>query len=207
MAFIEKKFNIPKIEGISQKTIDEHLKLYAGYVKHANMILETIAEMSKYTGPDSPMGPGTTYAINEMQRRFGFEFNGIRNHEYYFEQLEGGPDMGNKESALSKQMAKDFGSSQIWFEKFKSLCMTRGIGWAILYYDKKTNQLLNAWVDEQHLGQLNGLEFIYGVDMWEHSYMLDYVPGDKKKYVESYLMATNQAVVEKRFENCVTKIA
>ncbi len=201
MTFTEQKFNIPTIEGISQKTIDEHLKLYSGYVKHANLILETIGEMSKYTDPTTPMGPGTTYAINEMQRRFAFEFNGIRNHEYYFEQLEGGVNHGNAESALSKQMVKDFGSSMAWFEKFKSLCMTRGIGWAILYYDKKSDRLLNAWVDEQHLGQLNGLDFIYGIDMWEHSYMLDYVPGDKKKYVESYLMATNQAVVEKRFDD------
>ena len=83
--------------------------------------------------------------------------------------------------------------------------MTRGIGWAVLYYDKRSERLLNAWVDEQHLGQLNGLEFIYGIDMWEHSYMIDYIPGDKKKYVESYLMATNQDVLEKRFEACVSK--
>lgn len=199
MSFTEQKFNIPAIEGISQKTIDEHLKLYSGYVKNTNLILDTIAEISKYADPATPTGLGTIYATNEMQRRFAFEFNGMRNHEYYFEQLEGGPDMGNAESALSKQMAKDFGSSTIWFEKFKALCLTRGIGWAILYYDKKSDKLLNAWVDEQHLGQLNGLDFIYGIDMWEHSYMLDYTPGDKKKYVESYLMATNQAVVEKRF--------
>lgn len=198
MTFIEKKFNIPKIEGISQKTIDEHLKLYAGYVKNANLILEKIEEYSKEAEKNA-------YAISEIQRRFAFEFDGMRNHEYYFEQLEGGVDHGNSESALSKQMVKDFGSSMAWFEKFKALCMTRGIGWAVLYYDKKSDRLLNAWVDEQHLGQLNGLEFIYGIDMWEHSYMLDYVPGDKKKYVESYLMATNQRVVEKRFDEASGK--
>ncbi len=198
MKFTEQKFEIPEIEGISQKTIGEHLKLYAGYVKHTNLIQETIAEMSKYTGHET-MGPGTTYAINEMQRRFAFEFDGMRNHEYYFEQLEGGANMGDKDGPLSKQMAKDFGSSQVWFEKFKALAMTRGIGWAILYYDKKTDTLLNHWIDEQHFGHLNGLDFIYGIDMWEHSYMIDYVPADKKKYVEAYLMATNQAVVEKRF--------
>lgn len=196
--FTEQKFNIPTIEGISQKTIDEHLKLYSGYVKNSNLILEKIEEYSKDLEKNA-------YAISEIQRRFAFEFNGMRNHEYYFEQLEGGVNHGDAESALSKQMVKDFGSSMIWFEKFKSLCMTRGIGWAILYYDKKSDRLLNAWVDEQHLGQLNGLDFIYGIDMWEHSYMLDYVPGDKKKYIESYLMATNQAVVEKRFDEVKIK--
>ena len=199
MTFTEQKFKIPKVEGISQKTIDEHLKLYAGYVKHANIIEATIKEMSKYTGPDTPMPDGTTYAINEMRRRFAFEFNGIRNHEYYFEQLEDGPNRGNAESLLAIQIKKDFGSAEIWFEEFKKICLTRGIGWAILYYDKKTDRLLNAWVDEQHLGQLNALTFIYGIDMWEHSFMIDYVPADKKKYVDAYLMATNQAVIEKRF--------
>ncbi|MEI6480362.1 MAG: Fe-Mn family superoxide dismutase [bacterium] len=200
MEYKEQTFNIPEVEGISKKTIDEHLKLYAGYVKHANIITATIAEMNKYTGPDMPMPAGTIYAINEMRRRFSFEFNGMRNHEYYFEQLEGGPSMGNPESALAQQMKKDFGSAEVWFEEFKNICLTRGIGWAILYYDKKTDSLVNAWVDEQHLGQLNGLDFIYGVDMWEHSYYLDYTPAEKKKYVESYLLATNQDVVEKRFE-------
>ncbi|MFA6464034.1 MAG: Fe-Mn family superoxide dismutase [Candidatus Paceibacterota bacterium] len=193
MSFTEQKFNIPSIEGISQKTIDEHLKLYSGYVKNSNLILEMIEEYSKELDKNS-------YAISEIQRRFAFEFNGMRNHEYYFEQLEGGHVSQDMNSALTKQIEKDFGSTEIWFEKFKALCLTRGIGWAILYYDKKSDRLLNAWVDEQHLGQLNGLHFIYGIDMWEHSFMLDYVPGDKKKYIEAYTIATNQSVAEKRFD-------
>ncbi len=191
--FTEQKFSIPEIEGISKKTIDEHLKLYSGYVKNSNLILEKIEEYSKEVEKNA-------YAISEIQRRFAFEFNGMRNHEYYFEQLEGGSVMENIESSLSKQIIKDFGSMEAWLEKFKTLCLTRGIGWAILYYDKKSDRLLNAWVDEQHLGQLNGLNFIYGIDMWEHSYMLDYIPGDKKKYIESYLIATNKTLAEKRFE-------
>ena len=117
--FTAKTFTIPALKGISVRTTEEHLKLYAGYVKHANIITTTIAEMSKYTGPDMPMPAGTTYAINEMRRRFSFEFNGMRNHEYYFEQLEGGQNMGNMESALAQQMKKDFGSSEAWFEEFK----------------------------------------------------------------------------------------
>ena len=191
--YTEQTFNIPEIEGISKKTIEEHLKLYAGYVKHTNLIQIKIAEYSTDLEKNG-------YAINELRRRFSFEFNGMRNHEYYFEQLEGGAHPGNSESLLSAQMKKDFGSSQAWFEEFKNICLTRGIGWAILYYDKKADKLINAWVDEQHLGQLNGLDFIYGLDMWEHSYYIDYTPADKKKYVEAYLIATNQDIVEKRFE-------
>lgn len=192
MPFAEQKFNIGEIEGISKKTIEEHLKLYAGYVKNTNAILEKIEEYRKDAEKNS-------LAISELQRRFSFEFDGMRNHEYYFEQLEGGRKSGNMEGAMYKQVEKDFGSVEKWLEEFKSLCLTRGIGWAILYYDKKTDRLLNAWIDEQHLGHLNGLDFIYGIDMWEHSYLMDYTPAEKKKYIESYLNATNQEICEKRF--------
>jgi Fe-Mn family superoxide dismutase len=192
MTFTEKKFNIPDIEGISKKTIEEHLKLYAGYVKHSNLILDKIKEYQLE-------GDKHAYAIAELQRRFGFEFDGMRNHEYYFEQLEGGPKRMSMDRPLMKQVEKDFGSSEAWLERFKTICMTRGIGWAVLLWDKKNQRLLNTWIDEQHLGHLTGLDFIYGIDMWEHSYLMDYIPADKKKYVESYLNATNQEVCEKRF--------
>lgn len=196
--FTPKEFNLPEVEGISKKTLDEHLKLYQGYVKHANLIQEKINEYK--TDPDK-----NAYVLGELSRRFTFEFDGMRNHEYYFEQLEGGQKSVSMDSALSKKMIEDFGSVEKWLEEFKLLCMTRGIGWAVLWYDKTSNKLINAWVDEQHLGQLNGLSFIYGIDMWEHSYLLDYTPGEKKKYVESFLSATNQEVSEERFAKA-TKI-
>jgi superoxide dismutase, Fe-Mn family len=192
MSYTPRQFNIPDINGISKKTIEEHLKLYAGYVKHANVIDDKIAEYKKDSESNS-------YALSELKRRFSFEFNGMRNHEYYFEQLEGGHKT-LMDHPLNDQMIKDFGSVENWLSEFKSICMTRGIGWAILWYDKVNDKLINSWVDEQHLGHLNGLAFIYGIDMWEHSYLMDYVPADKKQYVESYLMATNQEVAGARFE-------
>jgi Fe-Mn family superoxide dismutase len=190
--FTAKQFNLPTIEGISTKTIEEHIKLYQGYVKHANLIQEKIAEYKTDTEKNA-------YVLGELSRRFAFEFDGMRNHEYYFEQLEGGPKK-IMDTALNAQIEKDFGSLDTWLSDFKTLCMTRGIGWAVLWYDPITDKLLNAWVDEQHLGHLNGLKFIYGIDMWEHSYLMDYTPGEKKKYVESYLNATNQEISAKRFD-------
>lgn len=197
--FTPKKFNIPEIDGISKKTIEEHLKLYQGYVKHSNLIQEKINEYKTDVEKNA-------FVLGELSRRFAFEFDGMRNHEYYFEQLEGGPKRVAMDSPLSKKMIEDFGSVEQWLEEFKQLCLTRGIGWAVLWYDKTTNKLINAWVDEQHLGQLNGLTFIYGIDMWEHSYLMDYIPSEKKKYVESYLNATNQEVSENRYD-VATKIA
>ncbi len=193
--FPEKKFIILALVGISQKTIDEHLKLYAGYVKHANLIQEKIKEYSQ-TPEDAEKN---AYAISEIQRRFGFEFDGMRNHEYYFEQLEHGPTPIDSSSNLYKRISDTWGNFDAWMNRFKSIAMTRGIGWAILCYDPKQDVLVQTWVDEQHLGHLNGLVFLYGIDMWEHSYMLDYLPSEKKKYIDAYLANTNWKVVEKRF--------
>ena len=83
--------------------------------------------------------------------------------------------------------------------RFKAIALTRGIGWAILYYDNRSKRLLNAWVDEHHLGQLVGLLPILVLDMWEHAYFIDYTPAEKKKYVEAFFENLNWQNVETNF--------
>ena len=80
--FEERKFDIPALKGISAKNIEEHLKLYAGYVKHANLIQKMIEMYGKVDAEDGK------YSVAEITRRFAFEFNGMRNHELYFSQFE-----------------------------------------------------------------------------------------------------------------------
>ena len=188
----EQKFNLPELKGISKRTVEEHLKLYAGYVKFANQILEKVTE---YKTDADKHG----YAINELNRRFGFEFNGMRNHEYYFKSLEGGTQALGADSDFKKAIGAQFGSFDAWLASFKSLAMTRGIGWAMLYFDTHTGKFTHAWVDEQHLGQLNGLSLVLGLDMWEHSFIIDYSPADKKKYVEAFFENLNWSVIESNF--------
>src|SRR6185369_17300209 len=144
--FEEQKFNIGELKGMSAKSIEEHLKLYSGYVKNANLILEKIDELAQ----DSEKN---TYALGEVQRRFGFEYNGMRNHEVYFDSLSDGAKEISKDSELYKSIEFLWGSFDGWLARFKAIAMTRGIGWAMLYFDRKKKILLNAWVDEQHLGQ------------------------------------------------------
>lgn len=196
MSFVEKKFNIGTLDGISEKSITEHLKLYAGYVKHANLILEKIAEYSVDSEKNA-------YVLGELQRRFGFEFDGMRNHEYYFEQFEGGASDLKPDSALAKAIESQWGDLGTALNRFKAIAMTRGIGWAIMYYDPSTKQLLNAWVDEQHLGHLTGLKVVLALDMWEHSYMLDYVPSEKKKYIDAFFKNINGKKIEERFASYI----
>ncbi len=192
--FEEKKFNIGELKGISSKNIEEHLKLYAGYIKFTNLILDKIGEYMADSEKNA-------YVLGELQRRFSFEFNGMRNHEYYFSSLEGGPKPLPENSELKKKIEGQAPSFEAWLNGFKSIALTRGIGWAMLYYDKNTDQLVHAWVDEQHLGQLNGLQLILGIDMWEHAYVYDYPTSEKKKYVEAFFENLNWEKIEENYLN------
>jgi Fe-Mn family superoxide dismutase len=187
----EHSFSFGNLQGISQKTIDTHLALYAGYVKNTNLILEKIKEYSENPAEHA-------YAINELQRRFSFEWNGMRNHEFYFKSLEGGA-LPLKDGALKSALEENFGSFDIWLSTFKTIAATRGVGWAILYYDTFENKLVHAWVDEQHIGHLNSATYILGIDMWEHAFILDYSPKDKSKYIEVYFNNLNWNVMDENF--------
>lgn len=202
--FKEKKFNIPKLNGISEKTIEEHLKLYGGYVKNTNTILAKIDEYTE--NADLPAQAGANaYALGEIQRRFAFEFDGMRNHEYYFAHFEDGATTLTTNDSLYKAIEEEWGNFDKWLNRFKSIALTRGVGWTILYYDPYTKRLLNAWIDEHHLGQLVGLVPILILDMWEHAYFIDYTPGEKNKYVEAFFQNLNWQNVEQNFANAIQK--
>jgi Fe-Mn family superoxide dismutase len=189
--YIEQQFSIPTLNGISERTIEEHKKLYAGYVKHANLIMDHIKELSVDADKN-------VYEINELQRRFAFEWGGMRNHEVYFALLTGAtqPDAA---PTLTAAIINQWGAVDVWLARFSAIAMTRGIGWAMLYYDTKSGELVNGWVDEQHLGQLVGCVPIIALDMWEHSYVADYQPSGKKQYVTDFLAQMNWAVAQQHF--------
>lgn len=191
--FTAKNFTIPELSGISQKNIEEHLKLYTGYVNNSNLILSKIKELSQDT-------PTNMYVIGELQRRFGFEFDGMRNHEIYFSSFEGGTKEIDTESSLYKKITEDFESFELFISHFKTIAMTRGVGWAILYFDKQTNKLLTTWVEEQHLGQLVGCTPVLVLDMWEHAYVYDFPTSAKKDYIETFFKNINWNVIEENFK-------
>lgn len=196
MQFEEKKFNIGELKGISAKTIEEHLKLYSGYVKNANLAGQKLYEMFQ-EDPEK-----NTYAISEITRRFSFEYNGMRNHEVYFDSLSGGAS-SLSDGPLKKAIEKNYGSFENFMTVFKMTAMIRGVGWAMLWYDKKEKKLLNSWIDEQHLGQLQDCTPIISLDMWEHSYVADYQPSGKKQYVEDFFSNLNWNKVEQNFNSVV----
>src|SRR4051812_38546348 len=127
--YTAKKFDLPELKGISAKQIEVHLALYEGYVKHVNHILEKIQKLREEDPAEN------AFTMNELRRRLGFEFDGMRMHEYYFEQLEGGTPVADPEGSLRKAASEKYGSWDNFITHVKEVAGTRGIGWVVVYYD------------------------------------------------------------------------
>lgn len=188
--FTEQSFTTPALTGLSEQSITEHKKLYAGYVKNANAVLEKIAAYKD--------DATKVYELGELYRRFSFEFNGMRNHEQYFALLAA-PVAHNTASALGTAITAQWGSFESFIAQYTTLALTRGIGWAMLSYDPTTQSLLLHWIDEQHLGQLQGVTPIVALDMWEHSYVADYQPSGKKQYVTDFFAQIDWSLAEAHY--------
>ena len=191
--YTPKTFTFGNLEGLSQKQIDVHIKLYEGYVKFLNTLEVAQADMVKDSEKNA-------YALGEVTRRIGFEFNGMRNHEIYFDSLSDGAKEISQDSELYKSTAYLWGSFDTWLNRFKSIALSRGIGWAMLYFDKKEMRLLNAYVEDHQLGQLVGCTPILALDMLEHAFVSDYQPSGKKQYVEDFFTNLNWTKIEKNLE-------
>ena len=128
------------MEGFSETLLKNHFTLYQGYVTNTNKVLDTLSQMLKD-------GKAGSYEYAELKRRLGWEFNGMRLHEYYFENLggKGGLNQGGK---LAKKLVEDFGSYEAWEKDFKATGAMRGIGWVVLYQDPANGKLINFWINE-----------------------------------------------------------
>ena len=179
------------MEGFSETLLKNHFTLYQGYVTNTNKLMDTLASMLKEGKVGTP-----EYA--ELKRRMGWEFNGMRLHEYYFDNL-GGKAALDKSGRLAKKLAENFGSHEDWEKDFRGTGAMRGIGWIILYQDNVSGKLFNQWINEHDVGHPAGCVPILVMDVFEHAFITDY--GLKRAdYIEAFFKNINWAVVESRLE-------
>ena len=192
MAYTAKDYSsLIGMKGFSETLLKNHFTLYQGYVNNTNRLLDSLTSMLKDSKTATP-----EYA--ELKRRLGWEFNGMRLHEYYFENL-GGKATLNKSGKLIKKLAEDFGNYEDWEKDFKGTGAMRGIGWTILYQDNTTGKLLNQWINEHDTGHLAGGIPILVLDVFEHAFMIDY--GLKRAdYIEAFFQNINWDKVESRLK-------
>jgi Fe-Mn family superoxide dismutase len=175
------------IDGLSNDLLKNHFTLYQGYVNNTNKLLTLLSTLDK-----------STIEYSELHRRFGWEFNGMRLHELYFENLSLNPTKFDANSNIGKLILEQYNSFDNFEKEFKSLTAMRGIGWVVLAYDSLENKLFNIWVNEHDLGLLAGLDILLVIDVFEHAYMLDYNL-KKLDYVNAIFNSIDWKIVEKRF--------
>ena len=191
------QFNLSGLNGISDRTLAMHLKLYEGYVTETNRLLEKIADFLSDGQVDHEEMP----AYSEFKRRVGFEYNGMVLHEYYFGNMKkGGGNEPARGSQFRKAIERSFPSYEIWRTDFVSVGKMRGIGWAICYLDPKTGFISNQWIEVHQTNNVAGFAPLLVMDVWEHAYLLDYKPADRPKYIDAFLSNVDYNSVEHRFQ-------
>ncbi len=191
MPYEAKNFNhLLGLAGFSNRLLENHFILYQGYVNNFNKLDDILVGMEKE-------GKYEALEFSELNRRLGWEFNGMRLHELYFGNLTKSPLEIDRNSELYKKIIIEFNSFEFWEKDFKAMGAMRGIGWVILYYDKVAERLFNVWVNEHDVGHFSGCAPLLIMDVFEHAYMLDY--GIKRlDYIEAFMKAINWETVSRR---------
>ncbi len=179
MAYMTKDYSkLVGMMGLSDAMLANHVTLYQGYVNNTNKVLDTLASMLKDDQAGTPQ-----YA--ELKRRAGWEFNGMRLHELYFDNL-GGKTPLDKAGSFAVKLTAEFGSVEAWEKDFRATGAMRGIGWAILYQDNVSGRLFNQWINEHDTGHPAGCAPVLVMDVFEHAYMPDY--GIKRAaYIDAFM--------------------
>ncbi|MEO8339258.1 MAG: superoxide dismutase [Nitrospirota bacterium] len=190
-----KQYNLSGLIGISDQTLERHVKLYEGYVRETNRLTDHIAQILKDGTVDQEEMP----AYSELTRRLGFEYNGMVLHEYYFDNVKrdgsGDPSLA---SAFLKEIESSFGSYAVWKTDFSSIAKMRGVGWAICYRNPMNGRLSNHWITLHETGNVAGVRPLLVLDVWEHAVLLDYKPSERGKYIEAFFSNIDWDVVEER---------
>lgn len=179
--------------GFSDQLLKNHFTLYQGYVTNTNKFADILSQMLKDGKTGSP-------EYSELKRRFGWEWNGMRLHEYYFGNMANGGKVLSKDSAFYRKLTEDWDFYENWEKDFKATDAMRGIGWVVLYLDPVANRFFNTWINEHDVGHLEGAIPLLIIDVFEHAFMIDY--GLKRAdYIETFFKAIDWSVVANRFNH------
>ncbi|MEM0332988.1 MAG: superoxide dismutase [Candidatus Aenigmatarchaeota archaeon] len=182
-----------EMKGISARTIEEHIKLYVGYVNKYNEISKKIEELKDEEFENA----NATYSlIRALKVEWTRAYNGMVNHEIYFGHLGGkGGKPGGK---LATQIEKDFGSFERFLKELKATAMAAR-GWAWLVWADDIGRLVISIGDEQNTYMVQNSKLILALDVFEHAYFIDYGT-NRKAYIEAFFQNLDWEVVERNFD-------
>jgi Fe-Mn family superoxide dismutase len=182
------------MEGISKKTMEEHMKLYTGYVNKYNEIQEKLAAL---TDDDFAKANQVYSNIRELKLELSFAYGGVVNHEIYFAHLGGSG--GEPKGDLIAQIKKDFGS----FDSYKKDIKATGIaarGWVWTAWNFREKRLFNYLGDAQNTFPVWGASPIMALDTYEHAYFIDF-GSSRAGYIDVFFNNMDWNIVEKSFDS------
>ena len=183
-------FDPKKLNGLSEKIIrSHHQNNYGGAIKRAKMIEEKIASLPSSSAP---------FELGSLKREQMVAVNSMILHEYHFDNLGAS---GQMSPALANKISAVFTTTQNWENEFKkaALSLGGGSGWILLVYNHRLKSVENVW-SWDHMHGLWDSEILLALDMYEHSYQMDF-GANAKEYVETFIKNINWDVVNKRFES------
>lgn len=202
MTIEAKKYDqlVGNLTGFSPKQVEQHLKLYEGYVKKIN---EIRAEIEKIPFAERKANSNFSYGkFSELKRRESVPYNGVYLHEMYFDNL-GGPASAPA-ADLAKAIEGSFGSQSNWEEDLRACAETATGGWVLLTYDRIDGKLHHNQVWEHSNGIMINQEHLLALDTWEHAFMIDFGT-DKKSYLGAFLQNVKWKVVAERFAQATAR--
>ncbi len=177
------------LKGISRQTMESHYKLYEGYVKKANEIMEKLETVDR----DPAKANQTFSEVRELKLELSFAVGGIKNHVNYFSILGG--EGGQPTGPLLGQIEKDFGSFANWAADLKATGIAAR-GWVWLAYDWDSQRLFNYLGDAQNSYPIWNATMLLALDTYEHAYWLDYQQ-NRAAYIDAFMENLNWQPVEK----------
>lgn len=184
--------SIRELDGISKQTMESHYKLYEGYVKKSNEIMEKLESVDR-----DPAKANQVYSeIRELKTELSFAVGGVKNHVNYFSILGG--EGGKPSGALLQQIEKDFGSFEAWAADLKATGMAAR-GWVWLAIDWDTKKLFNYLGDAQNTFPIWNASMIMALDTYEHAYWLDYQQ-NRAAYIDTFMKNINWKPMEELWD-------
>ncbi|MDD2766859.1 MAG: Fe-Mn family superoxide dismutase [Candidatus Moranbacteria bacterium] len=184
------------LPGLSDTLLTNHFTLYEGYVNNTNILLKKMNAIreERLGGNDERKEESA-----ELHRRYSWEYNGMKLHELYFENLTKEKTVLDLESDFGKKLIERFGSYETFLHNFtKNVGMFRGIGWVALI--ERDGGLGIIWINEHNEGLLANSKILLIMDVFEHAYMTDY--GIKRaEYIETFFRSVDWKKVAERFGN------
>lgn len=182
------------LQGISEKQLKQHNKLYEGYVAKYNEVNEKLKTADR-------LSANQNYSeYRSLKTEFAHNLNGAILHEMYFSNLT--TDYKEPSGDLEDIVSRYFGTWDDYIKDLKAAGMASRAGWAATVFNYRDGKLYNCIIDQHNINVPTCIRFVLIMDTWEHAFMIDYGT-DKKSYINAFLDNVNWKVMEDRLNSAL----